>query len=89
MIEPAPLLLALAALAALMVGRLLGSRASFPIALAAAAVGALLGQGIGSGLFGGLLSVGGVAWPAPVLGALLFERFAARVATDWRRGQES
>jgi hypothetical protein len=24
-----------------------------------------------------------------VLGALLFERFAARVATDWRRGQES
>jgi hypothetical protein len=24
-----------------------------------------------------------------VLVALLFERFAARVATDWRRGQES
>jgi hypothetical protein len=31
--------------------------------------------------------VGGTAWPAPLVGAILGERLTARIATDWERGQ--
>jgi hypothetical protein len=88
MLEPAPLLIGLTALVTLLAGRLMPSRASLPVALVAATLGALLGEAVGAGLFGGLIPVAGTAWPAPLLGALLAERFAARIAVDWRRGQQ-
>ena len=88
MLEPAPLLIGLTVLVAALIGRLLGQRASLPVALAAATVGALLAQVIGERLFGGLIPVGGAAWPAPLIGALLAERLAARVATGWERGRQ-
>ena len=88
MLEPAPLLIGLTVLIAALIGRLLGQRAPHPVALIAATVGALLAQVIGERLFGGLIPVGGAAWPAPLIGALLAERLAARVATGWERGRQ-
>jgi hypothetical protein len=88
MLEPAPLLIGLAVLVAALIGRLLGQRAPLPVALIAATAGALLAQAIGERLFGGLIPVGGAAWPAPLIGALLAERLAARVATGWERGRQ-
>ena len=88
MLEPAPLLIGLTVLVAALIGRLLGQRAPIPVALIAATVGALLAQVIGERLFGGLIPVGGAAWPAPLIGALLAERLAARVATGWERGRQ-
>jgi len=88
MLEPAPLLIGLTVLIAALIGRLLGQRAPLPVALIAATVGALLAQVIGERLFGGLIPVGGAAWPAPLIGALLAERLAARVATGWERGRQ-
>jgi hypothetical protein len=87
MIEPAPLLIALSVGVALLVGRLLSARASLPVGLLGAVVGALLLQVAAERLLGGLYPVGGTAWPAPLIGALLGERLTARVATDWERGQ--
>jgi hypothetical protein len=87
MIEPAPLLIALSVGVALLVGRLLAARASLPVGLLGAVVGALLLQVAAERLLGGLYPVGGTAWPAPLIGALLGERLTARVATDWERGQ--
>jgi len=88
MLEPAPLLIGLTVLVAALIGRLLGQRAPLPVALIAATAGALLAQLIGERLFGGLIPVGGAAWPAPLIGALLSERLAARVATGWERGRQ-
>ena len=88
MLEPAPLLLAFSAVVAVVVGRLLARRASLPVALLAATVGSLVAQAIGDGPLGGLLPLGGTAWPAPLVGAILLERLAARVATNWERGQQ-
>ena len=88
MLEPAPLLIGLTVLVAALIGWLLGQRAPLPVALIAATAGALLAQVIGERLFGGLIPVGGVAWPAPLIGALLAERLAARVATGWERGRQ-
>jgi len=88
MLEPAPLLIGLTILVAALVGRLLSARALLPVAIAAATVGALLGQLLGERLLGGLLPIGGVAWPAPLIGALLGERLAARIATGWERGRQ-
>jgi hypothetical protein len=87
LIEPAPLAFAIAILAAILVGRLLRTRAPLPAALFAAALGGLLGEAIGERLPVELLSVGGLAWPAPLLGAVFAERFAARIASDWERGR--
>jgi hypothetical protein len=87
MIEPAPLLVALSVGVALLAGRLLSARASLPIALLGAVVGALLLQVAAERLLGGLYPVGGTAWPAPLIGALLGERLTARIAKDWERGQ--
>jgi hypothetical protein len=87
MIEPAPLLIALSVGVALLSGRLLSSRASLPIGLLGAVVGALVLQVAAERLLGGLYPVGGTAWPAPLIGALLGERLTARIATDWERGQ--
>jgi hypothetical protein len=87
MIEPAPLLIALSVGVALLVGRLLSARAALPVALFGAVVGALLFQVAAERLLGGLYPVGGTAWPAPLIGALLGERLTARIATDWERGQ--
>ena len=87
MIEPAPLLIALSVGVALLVGRLLSARASLPVGLLGAVVGALLLQVAAERLLGGLYPVGGTAWPAPLIGALLGERLTARIATDWERGQ--
>ncbi len=87
MIEPAPLLVALSVGVALLAGRLLSARASLPIALLGAVVGALLLQVTAERLLGGLYPVGGTAWPAPLIGALLGERLTARIAKDWERGQ--
>jgi hypothetical protein len=87
MIEPAPLLIALCVGVALLTGRLLSSRASLPIGLLGAVVGALLLQVAAERLLGGLYPVGGTAWPAPLVGAILGERLTARIATDWERGQ--
>ena len=87
MIEPAPLLIALSVGVALLAGRLLSSRAALPVALLGAVVGALLLQIAAERLLGGLYPVGGTAWPAPLIGALLGERLTARIATDWERGQ--
>jgi hypothetical protein len=87
MIEPAPLLIALSVGVALLAGRLLSARASLPVALLGAVVGALLLQVVAERLLGGLYPVGGTAWPAPLIGALLGERLTARIATDWERGQ--
>ena len=87
MIEPAPLLIALSVGVALLTGRLLPARASLPIALLGAVVGALLLQVVAERLLGGLYPVGGTAWPAPLVGAILGERLTARIATDWARGQ--
>jgi hypothetical protein len=87
MIEPAPLLIALSVGVALLIRRLLSTRASFPVALLGAVVGALLLQVAAERLLGGLYPVGGTAWPAPLIGALLGERLTARIATDWERGQ--
>jgi hypothetical protein len=50
-------------------------------------VGALLFQVAAERLLGGLYPVGGTAWPAPLVGAILGERLTARIATDWERGQ--
>ena len=88
MLEPAPLLIGFTVLLSALIGRLLGQRAPLPVALIAATVGALLAQVIGERLFGGLIPVGGAAWPAPLIGALLAERLAARVATGWERGRQ-
>jgi len=88
MLEPAPLLIGLTVLVAALIGRLLAQCAPLPVALIAATAGALLAQVIGERLFGGLIPVGGVAWPAPLIGALLAERLAARVATGWERGRQ-
>ncbi|MEY3684151.1 MAG: hypothetical protein RIS62_861 [Chloroflexota bacterium] len=87
MIEPAPLLLALCVAVALLAGRLLSARASLPVGLLGATAGALLFQIAADRLLGGLYPVGGTAWPAPLIGALLGERLTARIATDWERGQ--
>jgi hypothetical protein len=87
MIEPAPLLIALSVGVALLAGRLLSARASLPVALLGAVVGALLLQVAAERLLGGLYPVGGTAWPAPLIGALLGERLTARIAIDWERGQ--
>ena len=87
MIEPAPLLIALSVGVALLAGRLLSARAALPVALLGAVVGALLLQVVAERLLGGLYPVGGTAWPAPLIGALLGERLTARIATDWERGQ--
>jgi hypothetical protein len=87
MIEPAPLLIALSIGVALVAGRLLSTRASLPIALFSAVVGAMVLQVAAERLLGGLYPVGGTAWPAPLIGALLGERLSARIATDWERGQ--
>jgi hypothetical protein len=87
MIEPAPLLIALSVGVALLAGRLLSARASLPIGLLGAVVGALVLQVAAERLLGGLYPVGGTAWPAPLIGALLGERLTARIATDWERGQ--
>jgi hypothetical protein len=87
MIEPAPLLIALSVGVALLTGKLLSARASLPIALLGAVVGALLLQVAAERLLGGLYPVGGMAWPAPLVGAILGERLTARIATDWGRGQ--
>ena len=87
LIEPAPIVLSLAIVAATMVGRLLNTRAPFAAALAAATVGAGLGALVGDRLPIELLPVGGVAWPAPLVGALIAERFAARIASGWERGR--
>jgi hypothetical protein len=87
MIEPAPLLIALSVGVALLAGRLLSARASLPVGLLGAVVGALLLQVAAERLLGGLYPVGGTAWPAPLIGALLGERLTARIATDWERGQ--
>ena len=87
MIEPAPLLIALSVGVALLTGKLLSARASLPIALLGAVVGALLLQVAAERLLGGLYPVGGMAWPAPLVGAILGERLTARIATDWERGQ--
>ena len=88
MLEPAPLILAFSAVVAVAAGRLLARRASLPVALLAATVGVLFAQAIGDGPLGGLLPLGGTAWPAPLVGAILLERLAARVATNWERGQQ-
>lgn len=87
MIEPAPLLIALSVAVALLAGRMLSTRASLSTGLVCAAAGSLLLQVAAERLLGGLYPVGGTAWPAPMLGAILGERVAARIATDWRRGQ--
>ena len=87
MIEPAPLLIALSVGVALLAGRLLSARASLPVALLGAVVGALLFQVAAERRRAGLYPVGGTAWPAPLIGALLGERLTARIATDWERGQ--
>ncbi|MBU6255977.1 MAG: hypothetical protein EBU83_00230 [bacterium] len=87
MIEPAPLLVALSIGVALVVGRLLSNRASLPVGLVGAVVGALLAQVVAERLLGGLYPVGGTAWPAPLVGALFGERLVARIATDWERGR--
>ena len=87
MIEPAPFLIALSVGVALLTRRLLSTRASLPVALLGAVVGALLLQVAAERLLGGLYPVGGTAWPAPLIGALVGERLTARIATDWERGQ--
>ncbi|NBP82350.1 hypothetical protein EBU60_00565 [bacterium] len=87
MIEPAPLLIALSVGVALLVGRLLSARASLPVGLLGAVVGALILQVAAERLLGGLYPVGGTAWPAPLVGAIFGERLTARIATDWDRGQ--
>lgn len=87
MIEPAPLLIALSVGVALLIGRLLTARASLPVGLFGTVVGALLLQVAAERLLGGLYPVGGTAWPAPLVGAILGERLTARIATDWERGQ--
>jgi hypothetical protein len=88
MLEPAPLLIGLTIAVAALAGRLLAVWAPLQIAIVAAGVGALFGQLLGERVFGGLLPIGGVAWPAPLIGALLFERLAARIATGWERGRQ-
>lgn len=88
MLEPAPLLIGLTIFAATLIGRLLSVRAPLPVAIAAAGVGALLGQLLGERVLGGLIPIGGVAWPAPLFGALIVERLAARIASGWERGRQ-
>lgn len=88
LLEPAPLLIGLTIAVATLAGRLLANRAPLPISIAAAAVGALLGQLLGERVLGGLISIGGVAWPAPLIGALIVERLAARIASGWERGRQ-
>ena len=88
MLEPAPLLIGLTIAVATLAGRLLAIRALLPIAIAAAGVGALLGQLLGERVLGGLIPIGGVAWPAPLIGALIVERLAARIASGWERGRQ-
>jgi hypothetical protein len=87
MIEPGPLLIALSVGVALLAGRLLSRRASVPVALFGAVLGALALQLVAERLLGGLYPVGGTAWPAPLVGALLGERLTARISSDWERGQ--
>lgn len=88
MLEPAPLMVGLVVLVATLVGRLLSVRPPLPVAVAAATVGALIGQLVGERVFGGLIPIGGAAWPAPLVGALVAERFAARIASGWERGRQ-
>ena len=88
MLEPAPLLIGLTIVVVTLAGRLLAIRALLPIAIAAAGVGALLGQLLGERVLGGLIPIGGVAWPAPLIGALIVERLAARIASGWERGRQ-
>jgi hypothetical protein len=87
MIEPGPLLIALSVGVALLAGRLLSRRASVPVALFGAVLGALALQLVAERLLGGLYPVGGTSWPAPLIGALLGERLTARISSDWERGQ--
>jgi hypothetical protein len=87
MIEPAPLLIALSVGVALLAGRLLSARAALPIGLLGAVAGSVLFQVAAERLLGGLYPVGGTAWPAPLIGALLGERLTARISSDWERGQ--
>jgi len=87
MIEPGPLLIALSVGVALLAGRLLSRSASVPVALFGAVLGALALQLVAERLLGGLYPVGGTAWPAPLVGALLGERLTARISSDWERGQ--
>ena len=77
----------LAIIAAAVFGRLMRTRAPFAAALVASALGAGLGALVGERLPIELLPVGGVAWPAPLVGALLAERFAARISSGWERGR--
>jgi hypothetical protein len=88
MLEPAPLLLGITILVSTLVGRLLTVRAPLAASVAAAGIGALSGQLIGERLLGGLIPIGGVAWPAPLLCALAVERFAARIFSGWERGKQ-
>ena len=85
--EPAPIVLLVAIAAAAAFGRLMRTRAPFAAALAASTVGAGLGALIGERLPIALIPIGGIAWPAPLIGALLAERFAARIASGWERGR--
>lgn len=87
LIEPAPIVFAVAILAALLAGRLMRTKAPLPAALVAAVLGGVIGELIGERLPIDLLSVGGLSWPAPLVGAILAERFAARIASDWERGR--
>lgn len=88
MLEPAPLLIGITIAAVTLAGRLLSVRAQLPFALAAAGAGALLGQFLGERILGGLIPIGGIAWPAPLVGALFLERLAARIASGWERGRQ-
>ena len=88
MLEPAPLLIGLTIAVTTLAGRLFSVKAQLPIAIAAAGVGALLGQLLGERVLGGLIPIGGVAWPAPLIGALIVERLAARIASGWERGRQ-
>lgn len=88
MLEPAPILIGLTITVATLAGRLLAAHAPLPIAIGAAGLGALLGQILGERVLSGLISIGGVAWPAPLIGALIVERLAARIASGWERGRQ-
>jgi hypothetical protein len=88
MLEPAPLLIGLTIAVTTLAGRLFAAQAPLPVAISAAGVGALLGQLLGERILGGLIPVGGVAWPAPLIGALIVERLAARIASGWERGRQ-
>jgi hypothetical protein len=52
------------------------------------AVATLAGRLLAERVLGGLIPIGGVAWPAPLIGALIVERLAARIASGWERGRQ-